>query len=35
MPEWGAEGSKCPSCLSLGGAGGAKRPFLKCNRILF
>ena len=25
------EGSKCPSCRSLGGGGGAKVPFLTCS----
>ena len=28
MPERGAGGSRRPSCLSVGGAGGAKVPFL-------
>ena len=34
-PERGEEGSKCPSCLSLVGKGGAEVPFFKGNIILF
>ena len=29
-----AEGSKCPSFLSVWGAGGTKVPLLYCNKIL-
>ena len=33
--EEGAEGRKCPSCFAFRGAGRAKVPFLKCNKIPF
>jgi len=35
MAGKGTEESKCPSCLSFGGEGGAKMPFLKCNFALY
>ena len=35
IPEKGSMGSKHPSFLLFRGAGGAKAPFLKCNRVLF